>query len=90
MVKKSQVAKIKGENLNHIQLEQRVDKLRNSILLVEGVESLYVPTVKALMDLMDMLKGELVIVFEDTRDNVKIFREEQYDLNKENAYTINI
>ena len=42
------------------------------------------------MDLMDMLKGELVIVFEDTRDNVRIFREEQYDLNKENAYTINI
>ena len=90
VVKKSQVAKIKGENLNHIQLEQRVDKLRNSILLVEGVESLYVPTVKALMNLMDMLKNELVIVFEDTRDNVKIFREEQYDLNKENAYTINI
>ena len=90
VVKKSQVAKIKGENLNHIQLEQRVDKLRNSILLVEGVESLYVPTVKVLMDLMDMLKGELVIVFEDTRDNVRIFREEQYDLNKENAYTINI
>lgn len=90
LVKKSQVAKIKGENLNHIQLEQRVDKLRNSILLIEGVGSLYLPTVKALIELMDTLKDELVIVFEDTRDNVKIFQEEQYDLNKENAYTINI
>ena len=90
VVKKSQVAKIKGENLNHIQLEQRVDKLRNSILLIEGVESLYVPTVKALTELMHMLKDELVIVFEDTRDNVKIFQEEQYDFNNENAYTINI
>lgn len=90
VVKKSQVAKIKGENLNHIQLEQRVDKLRNSILLIEGVESLYVPTVKALIELMNMLKDEIVIVFEDTRDNVKIFQEEQYDFNNENAYTINI
>ncbi len=89
-VKKSQVAKIKGENLNHIQLEQRADKLRNSILLVEGVESLYLPTVKALLDLMNILEHEFVIVFEDTRDNVKIFQEEQYDLNRENAYTIHI
>lgn len=90
LVKKSQVAKIKGENLNHIQLEQRVDKLRNSILLIEGVKDLYLPTVKALLELMDTLKDELVIVFEDTRDNVKIFQEEQYELNRENAYTINI
>ena len=90
VVKESQVARIKGVNLNHIQLEQRVDKLRNSILLVEGVEDLYLPTVKALIDLMNELKNELVIVFEDTRQNVKIFREEQYELNKENAYTINI
>lgn len=89
-VQESQVARIKGENLNHIQLEQRVDKLRNSVLLVEGVEALYLPTVKALIHLMKQLKNELVIVFEDTRDNVKIFREEQYELNKENAYTINI
>lgn len=90
VVKKSQVAKIKGDNLNHIQLEQRVDKLRNSILLIEGVESLYLPTVKALLSLMDELDNQLVIVFEDTRENVKIFQEEQYDLNKKNAYTINI
>ncbi|SET48127.1 tetratricopeptide repeat protein [[Clostridium] polysaccharolyticum] len=90
IVKKSQVAKIKGENLNYIQLEQRVDKLRNSVLLVEGVDSLYVLTVKALIQLMETLKGELVIVFEDTRENVKIFQEKQYDLNRENAYTINI
>ena len=90
VVKKSQVAKIKGENLNHIQLGQRVDKLRNSILLVEGVDSLYVPTVKALTDLMVVLENELMIVFEDTRDNVRIFQEKQYDLNDKNAYTINI
>lgn len=90
VVKKSQVAKIKGDNLNHIQLEQRVDKLRNSILLVEGVESLYVPTVKALLSLMDDLENELMIVFEDTRENIKIFQEEQYDFNRKNAYTINI
>lgn len=90
VMKKSQVAKIKGDNLNHIQLEQRVDKLRNSILLVEGVESLYLPTVKALLSLMDALQDELVIVFEDTRENIKIFQEEQYDLNRKNAYTINI
>lgn len=90
VVKKSQVARIKGENLNHVQLEQRVDKLRNSILLVEGVDSLYLPTVKALSQLMCDLKDEIIIVFEDTRDNVKIFQEEQYELKRESAYTINI
>lgn len=90
VVKKSQVARIKGENLNHIQLEQRVDKLRNSILLIEGVDSLYLPTVKALIELMEQLQNEIIIVFEDTRENVKIFQEEQYKLNRENAYTIHI
>lgn len=90
IVKKSQVARIKGENLNHIQLEQRVDKLRNSILLVEGVDSLYLTTVKALNQLMCDLKDEVIVVFEDTRENVKIFQEEQYELNQKSAYTINI
>lgn len=90
IVKKSQVARVKGENLNHIHLDQRVEKLRNSILLIEGVSSLYFPTVKSLMKLMKDLDGELVVVFDDTRANIKLFTEEQYELNELIKYTINL
>jgi len=90
VVDKSQVARVKGDNLNRIHLDQRVEKLRNSILLIEGVSSLYFPTVKNLMKLMKELDGELVVIFDDTTENIKIFTEEQYELNEFIKYTINL
>ncbi|SFR61937.1 tetratricopeptide repeat protein [Anaeromicropila populeti] len=88
VITKTQVAKIKGENLNRIQLEQRVEKLRNSILLVEGASQLYVPTVQSIVDLMERLEDELVVVLEDTEENMQIFLEEHFDFKEHFAYTI--
>lgn len=90
ILKKSQVAKINGENLNHIKLTEKKDNLRDSVLFIQNASSLYLPTVQEIMKLSEELKGELVIIFEDSEENIKIFREEHYELKNDNSYIINL
>ncbi|MDF2609101.1 MAG: hypothetical protein K0R92_575 [Lachnospiraceae bacterium] len=65
------VAKINGEKLNQIDLEQKADKLIDSTLIIEDVSCLNSNAIKQLLQLIRKLNSHIFVVLEDTSANIE-------------------
>ncbi|MDF2473381.1 MAG: hypothetical protein K0R21_1163 [Anaerocolumna sp.] len=70
-MKSPKVAKINGEKLNQIDLEQKADKLIDSTLIIEDVSCLNSNAIKQLLQLIRKLNSHIFVVLEDTSANIE-------------------
>ena len=58
--------------------EAKQEQLKDCTLVIEGAGGLYIPTVKTLMNMMDYFEKDIVVVFLDKEEPIKILLEENF------------
>lgn len=80
VIKSPQIAKISATSFNRIDISLKYEKLRNTCLLVEAAGCLSEEGVKSLLQLDDLLREEVVLFLEDTKENMDQLLKRQPEL----------
>lgn len=78
VISSQKVAKITAEKLNRMDLEAKQEQLKDCTLIIEDAGSLYIPTVKTLMNMMDYFEKNIVVIFLDKQEAIQILLEENF------------
>lgn len=82
------VAKIRGKNLNGMDLEGNWEKLKNGTLYIEGAGGLYTPSVREIEKMIDSLGQEISVVLTDEPDAGELVMAENPELREYFPYII--
>ncbi len=75
-LKSSKIAKIKAEKLNTIDVMAKKETLRDCCLVIENASELKRETIDSLLELSQVLQGDIAVIFEENKINMnKLFRE---------------
>lgn len=70
-LKSSKMAKITAEKLNNVEVLTKKERLRHCCLLIEHAGEAKRKTLEDLLDLASILQEDLVVIFEDEKQNMK-------------------
>lgn len=82
------MAKIQGEKLNGLSLEERYDKLQKNFLLIEHAEQLEQRTIGAISAMYEAVEGNIVVLFEVTPNEAKQLNEQLLEISLPPSKTI--
>jgi hypothetical protein len=75
-LKSSKIAKIKADKLNSIDVMTKRETLKDCCVVVENASELKRKTIDSLLELSQILQGDIAIIFEENKKNMnKLFRE---------------
>lgn len=75
-IKTPRVAKISAEKLNSIDLMDKKDTLKHCCIIIENASELKRPSIDKILELIQCLRGEVAIIFEENKKNMnQLFRE---------------
>lgn len=86
----SQIARITAEKLNMINLDANAGKLRGGCLLVENASALSIPTVGAMIKMIEEFGPELVVILADEGETLEMLFARALPLNRRFKYVIDI
>ncbi len=76
MLKSSRIAKIKADKLNSINIMAKKETLKDCCLVVENAGELKKEAIDGLLELCQLLRGNLAVIFEENQNNMNmLFRE---------------
>lgn len=75
-LKSSKVAKIKADRLNTINIMSKKETLEDCCLVIENAGDLKRGTIDGLLELIQAMRGDIAVIFEENKQNMnKLFRE---------------
>lgn len=89
-IKSSKLAKINGIKLNRMDLVSKESKLMDTTVVIEQANEMYVPTVKNLIELIEIMAEKVVVVLEGTEYDIDILLTENCMLRDYFKYIIRL
>lgn len=89
-IKSSKLAKINGNKLNRMDLVSKQNKLVDTTVVIEEANEMYVPTVKNVIELIEIMAQKVVVVLEGTDYDIDILLTENCILRDYFKYMIRL